>query len=268
MAKSRRIAIGDIFELKTRDGFVYLQFLGKHREIDVVRVAARTYAQPLQDGSAFSTEPERYVVIVPLLRREEALGQIRFVGSGDLPDRFRDGVQLFKANNRWNPDGRHASDGWWLINGEKSWRVENLAPEHRFLPYSTIFPLSCLRGYIERGWDPDWEFRAGGREFQLQEKADSAEAASAKTASFYLFFPDESAAQKAKDEVEKRGFGLLCRIEKLDDDISENERLRWLLLASADVEKLENTSLEELEDSFEQIAVALGGDYDGNELPL
>jgi hypothetical protein len=31
---------------------------------------------------------------------------------------------------------------------------------------------------------------------------------------------------------------------------------------------LENTSLDELEDCFEQIAVALGGGYDGNELPL
>ncbi len=268
MAKSRRIAIGDLFELKTRDGFVYLQFLGKHREIDVVRVSAKTYAQPLQDGSAFSTEPERYVVSVPLLRTEEALGQIRFVGSTDLPERFRSGPQLFKANGRRDLDGRHASDGWWLDDGKKEWRVDKLPPEHWFLPYTSIISVLCLRDYIERGWDPDWEFKPKGREFQLPAKGAPAKAANPKTASFYLFFPDAQAAQRAQHEVEKRGFGLSCRIEKLDDDISENVRLRWLLLASADVEKLENTSLDELEDSFEQIVVALGGDYDGNELPL
>jgi hypothetical protein len=268
VGKSRPIATGDVFELKTCDGFVYLQFLGKHREIDVVRVSARTYAQPLQSGSAFSTEPERYVVIVPLLRREEALGQIRFVGSTDLPERLRSSPQLFKANGRRDLDGRHASDGWWLDDGKKEWRVDKLPPEHWFLPYTSIIPVSCLRDYIERGWDPDWEFKPKGREFQLPTKTAPAEAASPKTASFYLFFPDAKAAQRAQHEVEKRGLGLLCRIEKPDDEVSENVRLPWLLVASADVEKLEITSLDELEESLEQIAFGLGGDYDGNELPL
>jgi hypothetical protein len=260
MAKRmRRVAPGDVFELGLRDGYSYLQLIGKNKTFGwAARVVAPVRPDPMSDPDAAADGADLYVVLIGDVAFEEHEGRLRYVGRAPLPERHRDKLPVFRANSSYMPDGRHHPDQWWLDDGEKEWRVGRLSEEQQHLPYHRFTPISGLRMLIECGWDPEWEFKPGGREF-AHEPPPLAET-QPDTATFFMTFRNRSDAVRAGDEVRRDAKFSSASVDEYTDD----DALAYVVSAKAD----RGVSLESAESTLERIAASHGGDYDGNEVPL
>ncbi|HZY96616.1 MAG TPA: hypothetical protein VFE35_05900 [Candidatus Cybelea sp.] len=160
------------------------------------------------------------------------------------------------------PDGRHKPDSWWLDNGKDEWKVGRLSPEQQHYPYRQITPALAVRDLVERGWDPEWEFKgADAKEFR--EPAEAKERSPHSPAStFFLYFRTAGDATHAREQiVRERSLFTSADVDSSDDDVV-TARHSLILKTSA------NFDLADLEHFLETVADRFGGVYDGNELPL
>jgi hypothetical protein len=71
-------------------------------------------------------------------------------------------------------------------------------------------------------------------------------------ANFYFYFSDGPAADRAAEEIRKRGFEVEVRLGA--------NGAQWLALAR---KSISDEELDKIEEQFEELGTALGGEYDG-----
>jgi hypothetical protein len=261
--KNRRVGAGDVFELQVAEGYVYLQAIGKHPSLGwwAARVSGRTFPRAIEDPDVAMREEERYVVLTCLAVCERD-GRIRFVGTAKVPSKYATEFPTFRANAGFLRDGRHQPDLWWLDDGKSVWRVGTLTAEQQKFPVRTMIPTLALRKFIDRSWDPEWEFKGpDAKEFQRPDTP----TVSIRVASFFLLFPSLENARKAKKAILATGWSSDLEIQEVDDDDETADR-RVLIVAR--IQRDVRDELEAIDDAFEKIAERYAGEYDGNEIPL
>ena len=259
MKRAREVAKGDVFELAVSDGFACLQVIAKHHSHGwAVRVVSPIRAEQLVDAEADACGPDLYVVFLGDLAVSERESRLRYMGNAPVPDSYGGKIPTFRANVSYLPDGRHSPDHWWLDDGITVRRIEKLSADEQHFPLREIIPLTVLKDRIERGWDPEWEFKgAGASEFARPSRAPK-KARVGHDATFFLFFAEEAMAQLAAAEIRSKLSTAQLSLRR-ESDSGEDA----FLLTAGLTFPIDLPTLDEL---FEHVAATFQGDYDGNEI--
>lgn len=151
--KRLRLRVGDILELPIQTGFAYLQYVMKVPRFGVlVRVLRGTFVECPRLFSHLANQPESFVAFFPV-GAAVAQGILRPVAHESVPERLQV-LPLFRAAGNIDPKTGKVLD-WWLWDGERSWPVGELRPEHRHLPIQEVLNDTMLVQRIEDGWTPE-----------------------------------------------------------------------------------------------------------------
>lgn len=145
---TRRIKTGDIFEIRTPQGFAYLQNVLKHEEWgNLIRILEPIFEVRPAAFEHIAAQPERFMTFFPLAAAQ-ARRIVQFVGTATLPAHCRK-FPLFKTPG--NIDKGRVLD-WWLWDGQTSWKIGNLSEEHRYLPVQMVMNDTRLIERIADNW--------------------------------------------------------------------------------------------------------------------
>lgn len=254
----RRIEPGDVFELAVGNQFVALHSIGKHSNHGWAVRVTKPRDEGLLEAAGVTDAEELYIVLIGDLAAEEVEGHVRYVGRAALPERYRAGFPVFRASASYEPSGRHAPDSWWLDDGQREWRVGNLSEHEQHYPLRRLTPARALRDLIERGWDPEWEFKGpSAREFQKEARVPVGHGDD--LASYFLLFPTKAAAVAARNQLLAEGV-----FRSVDIDHTGGEAGQHVVIARA----TRSLDLSVAEEIAQQVARRHHGDYDGSEWPL
>ncbi|BAV50749.1 Uncharacterized protein MLTONO_5847 [Mesorhizobium loti] len=150
------VKIGDVVEFQTSIGKCYAIYTHKHvRYGALLRVFEKIYkTRPKKIGDIVSNAVQ-FSCFFPL-GSAVSKGIVTVVGNVAVPAEvaafpiFRDGVA--------DPRTGKVSV-WWLWDGEKEWRVENLTPEQRKMPIRGIWNDTLLIERVISGWTSDSDNR-------------------------------------------------------------------------------------------------------------
>ena len=146
-----RANVGEVFEIKTPNGYGYFQITHIHSERPkfghLIRVLGE-FTSPQNDPAAVAALPTKFKIFFPAA---DALkkGLIRSAGSADIP-KVDIAFPLFRNGTR-DPKTKQISD-WWLWNGTKEWRVGKLSKEQYSLPQPAVVNDTLLAQRIAEGW--------------------------------------------------------------------------------------------------------------------
>jgi hypothetical protein len=154
MAEKPRVRprIGDVVRITDADGAAaFAQFTHKHAQFGtVLRVLgpAPEGASPRWDeaAAALATRPTQFLTFFPLGAACHR-GIAEIVGSAPIPPQAQSCPHIRAAAHGLN--GRGA---WWLWDGTREWRVNELAPEQRSLPIREAINDTLLVERAHAGW--------------------------------------------------------------------------------------------------------------------
>jgi hypothetical protein len=162
---------------------------------------------------------------------------------------------MFKTGQR-HPD-THRVEVWWVWDGEREWRVDELDEEQQRYSVLGIVSHPFLVERIESGWHPeqwgDWPGLSGPRASPGVTVPPGRH-----VARFVLLVPWEEVAWSVSDRLVPDGF-------EVDVD-REPGGSRWIACARRPLDSLH--SLELLDAEMERLAEGVGGEYDGHEVDL
>jgi hypothetical protein len=153
---AKRIRIGDVIEIQTRKGLAYAQFTHKHpRYSALIRVLPAFSEERPNDLRETVEKRARFVTFIPL---QAAVNRslLAIVANYPVPEEAQK-FPLFRAG-MVDPRSRKV-EVWWLWDGEKEWRVGDVAPEQWGLPILGIWNDTMLIHRIESGWTPEIDSR-------------------------------------------------------------------------------------------------------------
>jgi hypothetical protein len=152
---SKRLRIGDVFEVPLARGFAYIQLV--HHDAkgcgDLVRVLAGIHRKRL-DISTLASQEEIYCAFFPV-RHIAKRSLVRRVGSAPVDPKWKR-LPNFKGYNQNFATGRRT---WFIIDAKNRFgrKVAKLNKEQEAYPMHHVvgFPLMVER--IESGWMPQDE---------------------------------------------------------------------------------------------------------------
>jgi len=154
MTKKTKIRAGDVFEVKTKRGLAYAQYVMRNLEMGaLIRVLPGLHKTRPVSLTEVVAQQEQFVTFFPL---QAAIDQEVFeiVAHETVPDESRK-MPLFRARGHIDREG--FVHDWRLWDGEKSTRVGKLTPEQRKFPIKEIWNDTLLIERIEQGWTPEQE---------------------------------------------------------------------------------------------------------------
>jgi hypothetical protein len=154
-----RIAIGAVVEIQTSKGYAYALYSHKDekppRRGALLRVLDRRFEVPQDDFGWISSGTPQFNTFFPL-GAAVARGLVRIAWKVELPQ-WAKSFPLLRGG-AVNPATRKV-DVWWLFDGEKSTRVDEISDEQRKLSMAGTINYTLLRERIEQGYRPemhDW----------------------------------------------------------------------------------------------------------------
>ncbi len=259
--------IGDICEIKTPRGLGYVQYThdGKHRG-DLVRVLPGLFSIRPTDFAELAKQREVYFIFYTL---KYALrdGQAEIVSHQPVPH-WAQPFPLMRWPSAHDRKGRtvawklfSASTGLTLDEHQRTPVIRKLTPEQEKLSVLELWPHRVMVRELARGWVPERAEEL--RQLDIAEpenaKAVPQDESSEQPITHYLYFAEESNAQKAAQQLRDRGFSVEVR-RSADGKNS-------LVLASRTPPKT-GEQIADVRDEMEAIAEELEGEYDGWELSV
>lgn len=147
-----KIQIGDVIEIKTKEGFAYAQYTHKHKQYGaLLRVFNRIHKERPLDYKVLVQGEESFKCFFPL---SAAVDQnlVSVLGNTSVPEKAKE-FPIFRAGVV-DPATKKVTF-WWLWDGEKEWRVGELTYEQRKFPIRGVWNDTLLIKRIESGWTPE-----------------------------------------------------------------------------------------------------------------
>lgn len=146
----KRIKIGDVIEIPVKSGFAYAQYVHKHAKYGSLLLVFSTIHNKSITDFSFLKDGLHYFAFFPL---GPSVNQKIFniVSNQSLPD-YAINFPLFKTGVE-NSIGK--VENWWLWDGDKEWKVDELNEEQKKLSYRGIWNDTLLIERIEQGWSPE-----------------------------------------------------------------------------------------------------------------
>lgn len=150
------LKIGDVVEIKTRNGLAYAQYTHKHKQYGaLLRVfSVISDSRPVNFEFLVMDEP-RFMCFFPLSAAVKQ-GIVSVVANVAIPleaKRF----PVFRSGIVDPSTGKVAN--WWLWDGENEWMVGSLTAEQRRLSILGVWNDTFLIERIESGWSPEYDPR-------------------------------------------------------------------------------------------------------------
>jgi hypothetical protein len=144
--------LGDVFEIPTKKGFVYVQVTHKRPPYGtLIRVMRGVFKEEPSDLQELANRDHAFVIFAPM----DALckrGQARLVGRAAVPVEASQ-FPLFKVP--FYLDAESIKKRWWLWDGLREWPVAELTADQRSLPTRTVVTGSELIYRLETDWSPE-----------------------------------------------------------------------------------------------------------------
>jgi hypothetical protein len=148
--KKLSLKLGDIFEIKTANGYAYFQYTHKNLLCgELIRVLPGLFQLRPSNLDKISKNLGKIIVFFPVSAAAKK-NICERVGNFEIPDSAKP-FPLFRAG-QINPNNPSVST-WWLWNGEKEWKVGELSSEEMKLPLREIVNDELLIEYIVREHD-------------------------------------------------------------------------------------------------------------------
>lgn len=151
----KRIKIGDVVEIKTKNGMAYAQFVYKHDRPPkygaLIRVLPGNFSKRPASFSELVKKRERFVVFFPLGAAVNR-GLVTVVANEAIPEHAKK-FPIFRVGGLRDQHGKVKS--WSLWDGQRTWKVGELTPAQRKLPISGIVNLTALVMRIDSDWTPE-----------------------------------------------------------------------------------------------------------------
>jgi hypothetical protein len=261
----KKAKIGDILEVKTPLGLVYMQYT--HEEVSmgaIVRILPGFFSMRPRDFTELARQHELYFTFYTL-RYAVPNGDVEIVSNQPVPH-WAEPYPMMRHSNGADRTGKthswkilRADTPFTLDNLRKSPNVVTLTPDLAKLSIHALWTHPLLAKRLAQSWTPE-------RAEDLRLKAIAAEARTAGSpqskvltahvTQHYLYFPEESGAEQAAQWFRSQGF--VVEVRRGADGIS------WLALVKHDEPEGEE-ALEKLRHEMEAIAERLNGEYDGWE---
>lgn len=256
--KRRRPAIGDILEIKTSKGLVYLQYTHERGPFaSVVRWLPGYFAERPTDFTELARQPEHctFQYLVPDSVRH---GDMTPVGQAEIPERCRSYPWFRMAIRK---DFEHGRVTLWRVGNETEWyHAEELTPEVRQIPLSGIWGHGLLMDRLESLWDPEHDPYHNGR-IAIRDQSVVAGDDRPSTITHFLSFRTKPPTQAAGDALKALGYSVTSSHDPTD------RRWPWTVAATRpDVGALGGRVDEVAQ--VKAIAASNGGEYDGHEVSL
>lgn len=160
---SKKDILGQIAEIKTNHGFVYLQHIQDNDELgELVRVIEGFYEERPADFTGIVIKKDRFLTFFPFkLAIRKKL--IEIVAIAEIPEQYSK-PPLFK-----NPGVRDPKTGkslaWWLWDGKAYTSLgKDLPKKYYDLPFAQICNLEMIKDRVEKNWIPSQDISILGRE--------------------------------------------------------------------------------------------------------
>lgn len=143
---TKKLQIGDIFEIKTKLGLCYGQMTHRHKtHTDVLRIFRPKFNERPENFTDIAMQEVEFTVLCPLtaaVRSEEIPRVANCPVRSDLQPfpKFRNGIANPKTN---------IVDDWWIWDGEKEYRVGHLTMEQMTIPRLAIRNLVSIIDLVE-----------------------------------------------------------------------------------------------------------------------
>ena len=150
------LKIGDVIEIKTRNGLAYAQYTHKHKQYGaLLRVfSVISDSRPVDFEFLVMDEPW-FMCFFPLSAavKKEIVSVVANVAITLEAKRF----PVFRSGVVDSSTGKVAN--WWLWDGENEWMVGSLTAEQRRLSIRGVWNDTFLIERIESGWSPEYDPR-------------------------------------------------------------------------------------------------------------
>jgi hypothetical protein len=146
-----RVILGDVFETTTSRGRAYLQVTHKHPKYGFLVRVLPGFFNSVPNIEELVGQEGRFVTFFPVAAAMKQ-GIVRRVATVPVPSHAHE-FPLFRTGVVDPRTGKVAV--WWLWDGEKEWRVDELTPDQRRLPLRGIWNDTLLIKRIESDWLPE-----------------------------------------------------------------------------------------------------------------
>lgn len=149
----RRPNVGDIIEIVTPNGLAFAQYINydkKRHQGTLLALLPGLFAERPDSIETLVAQNPLYFFFYPLgaaLRQ----GLVEFVTNIPVPA-FNNSFPLMRCKGMIEKDGKVTN--WWLWDGDKMWRVEQLSPEDYQLSTDGVWGHELLIQRIVDGWTP------------------------------------------------------------------------------------------------------------------
>ena len=148
---AKRIRIGDVVQVTTPRGFAYAHYSHKHAMFgSLLRILSGLYSEVPGDLVELTHKLPRFVTFFPL-QAAVSRGIVDVVGNVPLPAAAQP-FPLFRAAMRDPATGKVSA--WWLWDGLREWRLDQLSAEQLSLPIREIVNDTLLVERIVSDWTP------------------------------------------------------------------------------------------------------------------
>jgi len=146
--------VGDVFRVKTTNGYGYFQFTFRHPAMGhLIRVFSGQSRSPVHPLKALVFSKEAFFVYFPLQDAIRRKG-VEFVANCPVPLRAQ-GMQPMRRGGLPSLDG--GAIRWSIFDGKKTRVVKKLGLRDARISIDQIINLSLLIERIEKGWKPEMD---------------------------------------------------------------------------------------------------------------
>ena len=259
--RTKKLKIGDIYEIKTPIGLAYFQYTHDGRDNGaLIRVLPGVYTSRPQDFGVLGRQKELYFVFYTL-EYDLRSRKVESVSNQPVPEWAKEFPTMRKRGGVARGGG---TLNWFIGHGLKLDRigemrqalnVRELTPEQKKLSIAMLTNYGPLVKDIVRGWTPerDQELIDEEKKKEAANTAGTTKPASPNVLDHYLYFPKKNHADEAARRLRAKGWQVDVRLG------ADGEN--WLALAKQPVKVDEE--IDEVRDELESIADELHGEYDG-----
>lgn len=263
--KDRVARIGDVYEVDTGTGLGYVQFAhdgGKMGEL--IRVLPGLFSTR-PNISELAREHEMYFVFFTL---EHSLGEklVQFISNEPTPE----GARSFPImRKRGGIDGSGKTLNWFIGDGRKlstleemrqAKNVDELSREQENLSIQQLWPYPVLVKKLAQRWTPAGAegIRLAAAKGPQPSRVGESVNLQSDMIEHYLYFEIKRNADLVADRLRAKGWSAVVRMG--------GDGKNWLVLGQTHVSPAGD--IEDVRNELEELALSLGGEYDGWGIPL
>ena len=165
MAKNPKF--GDIYEIKTKNGLVYVQYTNRHPEFgDLVRVIDGLFETRPLVFTEHVVKKESFYVFIFSIRTSLRWKQLELVGWAEVPNRFKSMPPFRKASIFADPNTGKVKS-WSLWDNGKETKIGRMTSKYLDLSSFGIVNVLGLIDRLEDGYTPRTDIDVVGRKHEL-----------------------------------------------------------------------------------------------------